>query len=255
MIQAMDAHAAREKNRRPAREGFNTLYMGINRYHRTAETVDPDPSTIYPVAFLVEKDPGAIIHPHFHVTEQFQVVVGGACTFGVHDVNGIAVHYTGPYSSYGPITAKEKGLAFFTLRNGFDPGAQYMPKERLGLREGRKIWQHREATCEVPGVMGEADLARLTSPTTDNVLTQEQDGVGAWRHRLPPNASLAAPDPASGGGQFWLVLSGSLRVTGSASLSPKSCVFVSPDEATPSVTAGPNGAEVLCMQFPRRPRH
>ena len=230
MIQAMDARAAREKNRRPAREGWNTLFLGVNRYHRKEGDPTPDPTAIYPVAFLVEKDPGAVIHPHFHVTEQFQVVVGGSCTFGVHEVDGVAVHYTGPYSSYGPITAKEKGLAFFTLRNGFDPGAQYMPERRLSMREGRKVWQHREATCEVPGVMSEADLSRLTSPATDNVLAQEQDGVGAWRHRLPPGASLTGPDPASGGGQFWLVLSGSLKVTDPAPLSPKSCVFISPDE-------------------------
>jgi hypothetical protein len=47
MIQAMDARVAREKNRRPAKEGFNTLYMGLNRYHRTPETVEPDPNSIY----------------------------------------------------------------------------------------------------------------------------------------------------------------------------------------------------------------
>ncbi len=253
MIQAMDARVAREKNRRPAREGFNTLYMGLNRYHRTAETVEPDPDAIYPVAFLVEKQPGAVIQPHFHVTEQFQVVVAGSCRFGTHEVDGVAVHYTGPYSSYGPITAKEKGLAFFTLRNGYDPGAQYMPAERLSMREGRKRWQHREATAEVPGVMSEAELSRLSAIATDDVLAQAQDGVGAWRHRLPPCASLTGPDPASGGGQYWVVLSGSLTVTNPEPLAPKSCVFVPPTDAAVTVTAGPAGAEVLCMQFPRRP--
>jgi len=255
MILSMDARAAREKNRRQAKDGWNTLYMGVNRYHRKETDPTPDPMAIYPVAFLVEKDPGAVIHPHYHAAEQFQVVVGGTCIFGTHEVDGVAVHYTGPYSSYGPITAKENGLAFFTLRNGYDAGAQYMPKERLGLREGRKNWEHREVTAEVPGVMREAELAGLPAIRTDDVLARAQDGVGAWRHRLPPGASLTGPDPATGGGQYWLVLSGSLKVTEPEPLAAKSCVFLSPDEAAATVVAGPLGAEVLCMQFPVRVRH
>lgn len=252
MIVSMDSRVARETNRRRAKEGFNTLFLGVNRYHRKESDPTPDPDAIYPVAFLVEKEPGAIIHPHFHATEQFQVVVSGACKFGVHDVDGVAVHYTGPYSSYGPITATEKGLAFFTLRNGYDQGAQYMPAERMSLREGRRRWQHREATAEVPGVMSEAELGALDAIRSASVLAQEQDGVGAWRHCLPPGASLAGPDPATGGGQFWLVLAGSLKVTEPEPLAPKSCVFVPPDEVGVTVVAGAAGADILCMQFPRR---
>ncbi|MSP03677.1 MAG: hypothetical protein EXR05_00120 [Acetobacteraceae bacterium] len=255
MILSMDSRAAREMNRRKAKEGWNTLYMGVNRYHRKEGDATPDPDALYPVAFLVEKDPGAVIHPHYHAAEQFQVVVGGSCKFGSHDVDGVAVHYTGPYSSYGPIVAAEKGLQFFTLRKGFDAGAQYMPAERVGLREGRKQWKHREVTAGVPGVMSEAGLARLAIVEADNVLAQEADGVSAWRYRLPPGAALTGADPALGGGQFWLVLAGSLRVTDPEPLAPKSCVFVGADEAAPSVVAGPNGAEVLCMQFPRPTSH
>lgn len=255
MILSMDSRTAREMNRRQAKEGWNTLYMGVNRYHRKAGDATPDADALYPVAFLVEKDPGAVVHPHYHAAEQFQVVVDGSCKFGAHDVDGVAVHYTGPYSSYGPIVAAEKGLQFFTLRKGFDAGAQYMPAERLGLREGRKNWAHREVTVEVPAVMSEAQLSRLSDVVSDNVLAQEADGVSAWRYRLPPGASLTGTDPALGGGQFWLVLSGSLKVTDPTPLAPKSCVFVGADEAAPIVHAGPAGAEVLCMQFPRPASH
>ncbi len=255
MILCMDSRKAREMNRRKAKEGWNTLYMGVNRYHRQEGDATPDADALYPVAFLVEKDPGAVIHPHYHAAEQFQVVVDGSCKFGAHDVDGVAVHYTGPYSSYGPIVAAEKGLQFFTLRKGFDVGAQYMPAERLGLREGRKRWEHREVTAVVHGVMSEADLARLPGVASDNVLAQESDGVSAWRYCLPPGASLRGSDPALGGGQFWLVLAGSLQVTDPEPLAPKSCVFVGADEMAPTVIAGSRGAEVLCMQFPRQASH
>lgn len=253
MIVSMDANVAREKNRRPAKEGHNTLYMGLNRYHRTAETVEPDPDAIFPVAFLVEKDPGGVIHPHFHAVEQFQVMVGGACKFGQHDIDGVAVHYTGPYSSYGPVIGTEKGYSFFTLRNGYDQGAQYMPEKRAALREGRQRWQHREAVAEVPNVMSETELAALSGTQSETLIAQEPDGVGAWRFRLPPGAAITGPAPATGGGQYWLVLSGSLTVTDPTPLSPKSCVFVGPDEAAAQPAAGPQGAEVLCLQFPVRP--
>jgi hypothetical protein len=255
MIQTMDAARAREINRRPAKDGFNTLYLGVNRYHRKEGDPTPDAKALYPVAFLVEKNPGSVIHPHFHVTEQFQVVVGGSCRFGTHDVDGVAVHYTGPYSSYGPIVAREHGLAFFTLRNGFDPGAQYMPAARLGLKEGRAHWQHREATAPVPGVMSAASLARLAAPEAEPILAAQPDGLQAWRHRLPPGAALTGPDPITGGGQFWLVLAGSLVVQPPHALGPRSCAFVPPDAGAATVRAGETGAEFLCLQFPRRTAH
>ncbi len=253
MILSMDATVARAKNRRPAKEGWNTLFFGANRYSRKAGEREPSADELFPVAFLVEKDPHAVVQPHYHQAEQFQVVVGGGGKFGIHQVDGVAVHYSGPYSAYGPIVADDRGISWFTLRKAYDQGAQYMPAERAGLRDGRARFQHREATAEVPGVLAEADLARLAGPSTDAVLAQEQDGVGAWRHRLPPGASLTGPDPATGGGQFWLVLSGSL--TEPETLGRNSCLFVAPTAAAVRPVAGPTGAEILCMQFPVRARH
>ena len=108
---------------------------------------DPEPESLFPMAFLVEQDPGKVVKPHFHQADQFQVVVGGEARMGTHDVTGIAVHYTNRYSAYGPIVATEKGVNYFTLRNGWDPGARYMPEQRLVLKEKRKE-PHREAVAE-----------------------------------------------------------------------------------------------------------
>jgi hypothetical protein len=60
------------------------------------------------------------------------------------------------------------------------------------------------------------------------------------------------PDPASGGGQFWLVSAGTAHVPGGALLPVNSCVFVAPDDAAMEMFAGPVGADLLCMQFPKR---
>ncbi len=255
MILTADSDIARQTNKRRATEGWNTLFIGANRFSKKPDDPTPDADTLFPVAFLVEKEPGAIVRPHFHQAEQFQIVVGGGGKFGVHDVDGIVVHYTGPYTAYGPLVASDKGLDWFTLRNGWDPGARYMPAERLGLREGRAKFPHREATAEVKQVLTEAELARLPASSVDPILPAAEDGVAAWRYRLAPGATITGPEPGMGGGQFWVILAGSMSATDSQLLPVKSCVFVPPEDAALAPVAGPEGAEVLCLQFAVRPRN
>jgi hypothetical protein len=43
-------------------------------------------------------------------------------------------------------------------------------------------------------------------------------------------------------------------VPGGALLPVNSCVFVGPDDVAMAMTAGPLGADLLCMQFPKRAR-
>ena len=103
---------------------------------------------LYPMAFLVEKDPHAVTKPHFHEADQYQVIVQGGGRLGTHDVGTVAVHYTDAWSAYGPIVAADEGISWFTLRNTWDSGARYMPAAREQLRAARvQNLQHREATA------------------------------------------------------------------------------------------------------------
>jgi hypothetical protein len=206
------------------------------------------------MAFLVEKDPAAIVRPHFHAADQYQVVVQGGGRLGVHDVAIVSVHYTDSYSAYGPIVAADEGIAWFTLRNAWDPGARYMPAERQQLREARARFQHREATCGPIAPLTDTELAALTDVSGDAVIEEAKDGLGTWRYTVKAGGAARGPEPASGGGQFWLVSAGSARVPGGALLPVNSCVFVAPDDAAMAMTAGPTGADLLCMQFPKRAR-
>lgn len=238
------AEAART-NRRHAQAAdgvtfWHTLYLGTTRYNMAPGTPDPAPDALFPMAFLVEQDPGSTASAHYHRTDQFQVVVGGEGTLGTHDVRPVTVHFTGAHTAYGPIRASDSGVTYFTLRNGFDPGARFMAlrENRIALRavSGRR---HREA---VAGPLLPAD-ERATA-----ILGPEPDGMGAWRYRLNAKEQMKGPDPERGAGQYWLVVSGELAAP--SSLGPLSCVFVQPDEAAFSCTAGPQGAEVIAMQFP-----
>ena len=252
MILTADSTVAHRTARRKTHNGWHTTYIGQNR--NTLKDGDAVPSSegLYPMAFLVEKEGGAVVHPHFHQADQYQVIVQGSGRLGTHDIATVAVHYTDAYSAYGPIVAAEEGVSWFTLRNAWDPGARYMPEHRRQLREARAKYQHREATCGPLPPLTDAELAALTAPGMDAVIEETRDGVGTWRYTVPANGSITGPDPARGGGQFWLVAAGSACVPGGALLPVQSVVFVAPDDAAATLLAGPHGADLICMQFPKR---
>ena len=146
MVLTADSILARSTRRRQTATGWNTAYIGANRYTLPPAEKPPADDALYPMAFLVEKWPSAVTRPHFHQADQFQVVVAGRGMLGDHDFSDGAVHYTDAYSAYGPIVAEKPGIWWFTLRNRWDPGARYMPAEREVLRAARDRHQHWELT-------------------------------------------------------------------------------------------------------------
>ena len=245
------AAAARVNRRRgSAVDGvtfWHTLYLGTTRYNMAPGTPDPAPDALFPMAFLVEQDPGSTGNAHYHQQDQFQLVVGGHGTLGLHEVRPVTVHFTGAHTAYGPIRAgKDEGLSYFTLRNGFDPGARFMmmPENRIALRtvSGRR---HRESV---------AGPLPTSSAVTETLLGLDPDGMAAWRYNLAPGETATGPDPAQGRGQYWVVISGSLFRNGEV-LPKLSCAFVYPDEAPFQAVAGPDGLEVIAMQFPLQTVH
>ena len=250
MILTADADIVRPTNRREAPNGWSTSLIGVNRNTIKPGETPPAEDALHPVAFLVEKRPGGVTRPHFHRADQYQVVVGGSGKLGLHDTGGVAVHYTDAYSAYGPIVAADKGIAWLTLRPGWDPGAKYMENldNRAELRASRDRHTHWEATSDPEPPVSEAALKTASGIASACVLEGEH-GLATWRYRLPPSATLTGPDPAAGGGQFWVVLAGTLSAAGSALLGVNSCVFVAPDDGALPAVAGPGGAEALCLQF------
>lgn len=220
---AKDAGATRRRASSNGTGFWLTTYVGANRYVRGDET-PPGPGTIYPMAFLVEQDPKAVVGAHYHQADQFQVMVEGSGRLGHHDVAAGDVHFAGAWSAYGPLAAGAAGLTYFTLRNGWDPGARYMefPDNRAALRALPR--QHREQVGSIEGTQ---------------------------RFTLAARERIEGPDPAHGAGQFWLVLSGELQCDDST-LSARSCVFLHPDDRPFNARATDAGATLLMLQFPTR---
>jgi hypothetical protein len=218
---------------------WHTLYIGTSRYNMAPGTPDPEPGKLFPMAFLVEQDPGSTACAHYHQADQFQVIVGGHGTMGTHEAKPVSVHFAAKHTAYGPIRAGEAGVHYFTLRNSFDPGARFMtmPENRTALRAvpGRR---HREAA-----------VGPLASET-GAIIGPEPDGMGAWRYHAATGDRLIGPDPAWGRGQYWVVVAGSM-ISDGKTIPPLSCIFVYPEDAPLSAFAGPDGVDVLAMQFPR----
>ena len=213
----------------------------------TASAETPDT----PVAFLVEKNAHGIIPTHFHEVNQFQVIVEGHGTLGKHEVRPFTTHFTNGFTGYGPITAAEAGLAFFTLRNRFDPGgARFFPAGRSFMKPAPK--RHRLSDPVVPS--DAATLQSRRSTVQETVLAPETDGLAAWFLRTGPDTCAHTPAGVPGGGQYILVAGGTLLHDG-AVFPSLSCVYVSAEENPLALHAGPAGLEALILQFPVAEAH
>ena len=253
MFLTADSILARSSRRRETATGWNTPYIGANRYTLAPGETPPAADALYPMAFLVEKQPGAVTRPHFHQADQFQVVVAGLGILGEHEFGDGAVHYTDAYSAYGPIVAGKGGIWWFTLRNRWDPGARYMPAEREALYAARDRHRHWELTTEAAPSALLDELCGMTETSCRPVLEGE-GGLAGWRYRIPPSTAIAGPGPNAGGGQFWLVLAGEATAGDGDPLPANSCIFVGPQEPALAGVSGLFGADLLCLQFRRRAR-
>lgn len=193
-----------------------------------------------PIGFLVEQDPHAVIHPHFHELDQYQVIIRGGGTLGKQEVGPVTVQYAAAHTGYGPIVAGDKGIFYFTLRprGGTDTGPWYLPESKDRQREGGRPRARvgRVEPVESP-----------TTAATAEVVPSEDDGVRSDAVVVPPGETWEGWDDDHHGPAYLLVLSGSAVVDG-RSLDPWSCVYVEAGEK-PEVAAGADGLQLLAMRF------
>lgn len=218
---------------------FITMYMGAPpdtardtlRYRNDDKTM--------PQAYLVEQPPGATIPAHYHDTDQYQVFINGSAVFGKKPIGPLTVHFAGGHTPYGPILTQGEATHFFTLRAHWDGGGKPMPENRPNLQPVRRVYR----------LAKDIEIESADACCTE-VIPAEPDGLGTSVFRLDPNEQATLDLPVSGGGQYVLVLDGSVTQQG-ASLGVHSCVYRYPDEAPMTVTAEDQGATLLLLQFPR----
>jgi len=220
-------------------EHWRTDYIG-----RRAEAVADTPQ-----AFLIDMSPHEVIVPHFHEVDQFQVFVAGGGSLGrdTHPVQPLAVHYADHHTGYGPITAGAQGYSYFTLRARTDSGAVYL--HRPGYREKLKPSRKRHHTAAgLTLSTGPVLLARREPALQPLFERNGEDGLAAWLLRLGPGLQYTGPDPRQTGGQYYLVVNGSLHI-GDRPCPSWATVFVGAADGPLQMQAGDGGAEALVLQF------
>ena len=250
MIQAVSSETARQnrkagKGRSTGFARWRTEYMG-NRAE-DGQVIDR------PQAFLVELAPQATISAHFHVVDEFQVMVAGNGMLGRNPTPAIALHYVDHHTAYGPITAGPFGLSFFTFRAQSDTGSVTLnaPGYKDLLKPSKKRYLLREnlPLSTEPVLQNRSDAA---IEKVFDELQDDGDGLGASMLRLGASQTIAGPDPKKTGGQFYLVLSGSLRLR-DATYPRWSTVYLGPSDAPLQAASGTEGMEALILSFPRVP--
>lgn len=188
-------------------------------------------------AFIVDlRDDGAVVHPHFHNVDQFQVVIRGEGKLGARQIEPITFHYADAYTPYGPISGRKEGVEFFTLRLADADGFHPMPGSRNKLpgKPGRNL-----QGVFTPGKPG---------PGRESLIGPTEDGMEVACLRLAPGA--AADDGGiEGAGRYYLVCAGSIALNGKA-YPAHSLAYSRTRAEARSLVAGERGAEVLMMQFP-----
>lgn len=249
MLHQRSAEAARRNRRRVEVNGHEyvlSAYIGMAPVRGMYVEGNEVNDNALPQGFLVQQPPGSVTPPHFHEVNQFQVFVGGDGRLGKNDAGPLTVQYAGGHTPYGPIEAGEKGVLYFTLRAAWDPGAKYMPKSRDRLRRGRQ----RQVMARPVTPYEAAALQVVAAPEVLPLIDREADGMAAWLLRLGPGMSARIPDPSDGGGQYHVVVGGSLVREEGEAMPELSCLFATPDEPAYEARAGAGGLELLVLQFP-----
>jgi hypothetical protein len=243
-------HAIHSAQTLPGRRAYRSQGDGAERWR--TDFIGPEHggrTLIDPQAFLIEMKADDRVLPHFHEVDQFQVFVAGSGRVGRSEpsTSQVVVHYADRYTGYGPLDSGPRGWSYFTLRARTDPGPTYLhqPDYRARLKPSGK----RHATVPVD-LSTSAVLEHSADVMLETVIAPHEDGLAAWVLRAGPDLKIAASDSRDTGGQYWLVLAGSLVHAGVA-YPPWSVLFVGADEAPADLTAGPKGCEALLAQFGR----
>jgi hypothetical protein len=258
MLAVTQAEASGTRFSRKTADGrivWRTEFIGPPPSRRTEQLVDakppeytdPKPFEVRePQAFLVEQEAGATVAPHFHYVDQFQVIVSGDGVLGRHPVSPLTVHFAGAHTGYGPIIPGEKGLSYFTFRASADEtGAQYLPAASSRMRKGQRrnlVAKHLPISCP-------ADLVSRQQNEIE-VGLEADDGLSVQLLRIVPKSSLRLPNFSPGSGVSMLVAAGEVVFDGKH-YGTWSCLYARPDETSPELVAGADGAEVLFLRYPR----
>jgi hypothetical protein len=186
-------------------------------------------------------DPGAVIKPHFHDVDQFQIFLEGDGQIGRTRFQSVTVHYVDAYTPYGPIVSDDGKLVYVTLRAAAAGGHFSMP-EKVGMIPVRQRRTHTVQFTPAPE-------AKDASEQRASLIAVREDGLRVESIQLGPDEQFA-DTVSDGGGRFVLVCAGTARA-GTRALPFLSVLYVGQGNELAGLSAGSTGATLLLLQFAR----
>jgi hypothetical protein len=218
--------------------------MGV-AFHKGEWMDSGDDPLRSPTISLIEQAPDSTLGTHFHRQNQWQLFVHGGGALGRDALAPLTIHYAGAYTGYGPLVAGPQGIHYFTIRPVCEAGAIPAEQAREQMVRGPK----RHAQAGPIQSATPAQLAHLQQPSSQDLIAPAADGLGARLHQLPPGTVLHPDIPAATDCSFAVVLGGSL-VGAEQPLQRWDSLAWWADEPTPTLQAGPEGAEVILLFTP-----
>jgi len=243
MIRTMTAEHALQGRSYVKSAGTGTAHWTTNFLGERSTQVKDEPQ-----AMLIEMSANETIISHFHAVDQFQVFVAGSGTLARHSAQPLTLQYADHHTGYGPIIAGPQGLSYFVLRAKTDSGTVYL--DRPGYREKLKPSKKRNRLSK-PVTLSTEPVLLTRGPAALEPLLDEKDctdGIGAFMLRVGPEHDVTGPDSRGTGGQFYLVVNGSLECAGKH-YPAWSTIFVDPAQAPLAIRSGPKGVEAMIMNF------
>jgi hypothetical protein len=102
-----------------------------------------------PYVLLNRVDPGYVIDPHYHATDQWQFIAEGDAILGRAEISRYCIHFNRAFTPYGPLQASNNNeMAYFDLYPRYQPGAFHITGPEgaqnvaaLKRKKNRRPWQ------------------------------------------------------------------------------------------------------------------
>jgi hypothetical protein len=161
----------------------------------------------------------------------------------------LLLHYSDPDTLYGPFGSGKEPIILMTLRANGSGYRGVMPDNKDELAPSL-IRRHHEISLAdwiaQPRLRGKGvEVTPLISPA--------DDGLAMTALEAGANGVVEPLTPEGFGGQYYVVLEGSLRHHGTE-LPELTVGWGDPDAEAPALTAGDEGVRLLALRFGHRPK-
>jgi hypothetical protein len=209
-----------------------------------------------PEAFLVDYGPERTTTAHFHSVDQFQIFFGATgARYQRHRIPAVELHYADAFVTYGPFSAGEERIRFFTLRPCQGQFKGEMPSERHRLRYQGRRGVHVDLEPFLSRAVGSPPASSVAAGDSivEHVIPTHDDGLSARVVVAGADATVRLDHDRPHGGAYLCVLSGSVA-TADWSFGPLSLAWEAAGHGDHAdVVAGRDGAVLLSMAYPSPP--